>query len=322
MRILIALDGSPSSIEARDLIAGLPLPPRTAIRLATAYEVPIDWSGGVGGGVGAGMPWVGDAENAMRDDLTEELRRLAEPLSGHAWQVDWHAVKGRPATAIINAANEFEADLIAVGSRGRGPLASMLLGSVSAEIADHADCSVMVARGAHVSRLLVATDGSDNARSIPNVLGGWGVFQGLPAEALSVARPPERTPELLADVYAGGAHRLTDDGKELLDRHRRFAEQLAEHLAEQHIPTTPTVTTGDAAHEIIDAARRRGADLIVTGTRSLHGLERVVLGSVSRNVLLHAPCSVVVLRGINTTRRATDKRGHSADVSALESPAR
>lgn len=47
---------------------------------------------------------------------------------------------------------------------------------------------------------------------------------------------------------------------------------------------------------IIAAARRRGVDLIVTGTRGLHGVERVILGSVARNVLLHAPCSVLVVR--------------------------
>lgn len=173
----------------------------------------------------------------------------------------------------------------------------MLLGSVSAEVVDHAACSVLVARGEHVSRLLIATDGSDVARAIPDLLGAWGVFDGVAAEALSVARLPERTPELLADVYAGGGYRFTDDeGKELIRRHREFAEQLAQQLAEQHIPATSTVAVGDPAHEVIDAARLRDADLIVTGTRGLHGLERVILGSVTRNVLLHAPCSVMVLR--------------------------
>ena len=36
--------------------------------------------------------------------------------------------------------------------------------------------------------------------------------------------------------------------------------------------------------------------MIVTGTRGLHGVERFILGSVARNVLLHAPCSVLVVR--------------------------
>jgi nucleotide-binding universal stress UspA family protein len=297
MRILVALDGSPSSIQARDLVAGLPWPPGTAIRLASAYEVPIDWTGGPG----AGLAWVDDTEDALRDELAAELGRLAEALAGHEWQVDWQVVKDRPATAIIDAARDFEADLIALGSRGRGPLTSMLLGSVSAEVVDHAACAVLVARGGRASRLLIATDGSDVARTIPELLGSWGAFRGLAADVLSVAPLPERTFELVADVYTMGRYRFTDDGRqELLDRHRRFAEQLAQELAEHHIPATSSVVAGDAADEIIDAARRRGADLIVTGTRGLHGLERVILGSVARNVLLHAPCSVMVVRGTTT----------------------
>jgi nucleotide-binding universal stress UspA family protein len=292
MRILMALDGSDSSIQARDLVAGLPWPDGTAIHLVTAYQAPIDWSGGPG----AGMPWVGDAEDALRDELAAELERLAEPLTKHAWEVERRVIEGRPATAIIDAARDFGTDLIAIGSRGRGPLTSMLLGSVSAEVVDQASCSVLVARGERVSRLLVATDGSDVARAIPDLLSTWGVFRGVAAEAFSVAPPPERTFELVADVYTLGRYDFTEDRQQLLDRHRRFAEEMAERLDERGIPATSTVLAGDAAHEIIAAARRRGVDLIVTGTRGLHGVERVILGSVARNVLLHASCSVLVVR--------------------------
>ena len=292
MRIVLALDGSDSSIQARDLVAGLPWADRTAIHLVTAYEVPIDWTGGVG----AGMAWVGDAEDAIRDELAAELERLAEPLAGRGWQIEWQVIRDRPATAVIAAAHSFEADLIAIGSRGRGPLTSMLLGSVSAEVVDQASCSVLVARGERVSQLLVATDGSDVARAIPDLLGTWGVFRGVAAKAFSVAPSPERTFELVAGLYTLGRYDFTEDRQQLLDRHRRFAEEMAQRLAEQGIPATSTVLAGDAAHEIIAAASGRGVDLIVTGTRGLHGVERVILGSVARNVLLHAPCSVLVVR--------------------------
>lgn len=55
----------------------------------------MDWSGGLG----SGTPWVGDAEDALHDELNSELRRLAEPLTAHDWQVDRKVVKDRPATA-------------------------------------------------------------------------------------------------------------------------------------------------------------------------------------------------------------------------------
>jgi nucleotide-binding universal stress UspA family protein len=292
MRILLAIDGSPASVEARDVAAGLPWPADTTIRLLTAYQVPVDWTGGIG----ASMAWVGDAEDALRDEVAAELEELAQPFADRGVTVERRLERGRAADVIVDAAREMHADLIIVGSRGHGPLQSMLLGSVSAEVVDHAPCPVLVTRSPHINRLLVATDGSDVARSIPDVLGAWGVFRGLPAEAISVAPSPERTFEVLADVYTLGAYDVTGDWKETLERHRRFADELAGRLSEQGLTASSTVLMGDPTHEITEAARRRGTDLIVTGSRGLHGLERIVLGSVARNVLLHAPCSVLVMR--------------------------
>ena len=64
---------------------------------------------------------------------------------------------------------------------------------------------MLVARSDQVSRLLVATDGTDVVRAIPDLLRTWGVFQGMPAEAVSVA-PSQGTYELIADVSGAAAH--------------------------------------------------------------------------------------------------------------------
>jgi len=312
MRILLALDGSESSIQARDLVAGLSWPSGTRVCVVSAYEVPTDWTGVAG----ASMPWVDDAEDAMRGELAAELERLVEPVVERGWQVERRIARGRPATAILDVARSFEPDLIVLGSRGRGPVTTMLLGSVSAEIVDQAPCSVLVARGREASRVLVATDGSDVARAIPDLLSAWGAFRGATVEAISVAPAPERSFELLAEVYTLGNYRSGDDRKGFLDRHRGLAENMAQQLAERAIMATSSVLAGDAAHEIIAAARRRGDDLIVTGTRGLHGVQRVILGSVARNVLLHAPCSVLVIRSSVRARAGEGGRTESAARTA------
>ena len=122
----------------------------------------------------------------MRSEADATLVRLAAPFSGHDWSVDRHVVRGRASSAIVEAAADMAADLIVLGSRGHGPIASMLLGSVSAEVVERAGCSVLVARGSSASRVLVATDGSPCAELIPDVMATWGAFKGLPAIALSV----------------------------------------------------------------------------------------------------------------------------------------
>ena len=76
MKVLLALDGSAPSLVARDLVAGLQWPGRTVVHLVSGYRVPVDWTGGVG----STMDWVGDVEDAIRDELTTTLTAAAKPL--------------------------------------------------------------------------------------------------------------------------------------------------------------------------------------------------------------------------------------------------
>lgn len=292
MRILLAIDGSDPSIHARDLVASLPWPPGTAITLLTAYEVPIAW---VGGGA-VGGDWLTAAEAELRAQLTAELAEHARPLEGHGWTIDHRVLDARPASAIREVAAEIDADLVVLGSRGHGPMRTMLLGSVSAEVADQPERSVLVARSERVTRLLVATDGSECSAAIPDLLAGWQAFRGLPATALSVAPVDSPGYELLVALYTLGNAPLHAQRDELIAAHRVHAEGLARRLVQAGIGAEPEVRSGDAAHEIVAASLEHGADLIVTGSRCLHGVERWVLGSTARNVLQHAPASVLVLR--------------------------
>ena len=63
---------------------------------------------------------------------------------------------------------------------------------------------------------------------------------------------------------------------------------------------------GDAAETIIDIASERGTGLIVMGTRGHGGIAGLVLGSVARNVLLHAHCSVLIVRPTLATRQVRE----------------
>jgi nucleotide-binding universal stress UspA family protein len=56
------------------------------------------------------------------------------------------------------------------------------------------------------------------------------------------------------------------------------------------------IKQGSPAEEIIAAAKKLKADLIVTGSHGRHGAEKFLLGSVSAKVVDHAPCSVLVVK--------------------------
>lgn len=75
----------------------------------------------------------------VRRQLREAVDALDPALEASPW-----AVGGPPAKAILTVADDIEADLIVTGSRGRGRVASAVLGSVSTEILQGSRCDVLV----------------------------------------------------------------------------------------------------------------------------------------------------------------------------------
>jgi len=77
--------------------------------------------------------------------LAAERKRVAELLEGSTVDVEVHAVHSAPAKVLLEAAGT--ADLLVVGTRGRGGFKSLLLGSVAEQCLRHASSDVLVVRG-------------------------------------------------------------------------------------------------------------------------------------------------------------------------------
>ncbi|MEW6428132.1 MAG: universal stress protein [Thermodesulfobacteriota bacterium] len=76
----------------------------------------------------------------------------------------------------------------------------------------------------------------------------------------------------------------------------KMAKLLEEHRADG-VKMSGAVGVGKAAEQIVAMAKQSGAPLIVMGTHSYSGIEKMVLGSVAEKVLRTAPCSVLVVKG-------------------------
>jgi nucleotide-binding universal stress UspA family protein len=74
------------------------------------------------------------------------VARTEETLRSHGMKVTTAVEQGDPKSAIIDAAEQWRADLIVLGSHGRGALDRFLMGSVSDAIVRHARCSVEIVR--------------------------------------------------------------------------------------------------------------------------------------------------------------------------------
>jgi len=298
MRILLAVDGSHSADRARDLVAALPWSEGGRVRIISvaptgADLVGVPWSIGAAPDVEEIESEVLRIHHAALDTAEREIRSARSDLV-----IEPVLLRGRPASMIVEEARDMPADLVVVGHRGHGRWESMLLGSVSAEVVDHAPCPVLVARDERLGPVLLADDGSLYARAAESFVIDWPLLTGLPITVVNVAEDGFPYAVAVAPlVYPEAMEGYTQGAAAGQRSTRAECEAAATRLRQAGLDASAEVREGDPAHEIIACARERGAGLIVIGTRGRTGLRRLILGSVARNVLLHAPCSVLVVRG-------------------------
>ena len=297
MRILLAVDGSLSSDRATELVATFPLPPESVIRVVAVQQPFVDV---------LAMSWASVGESGIGDETEEEqdarhlkeaIERAEIALKRPDLTLEGFIVRGRPASAIVDEAGAMKADLVVLGSRGHGTIATMVLGSTASEVVDHAPCPVLVARSGTLGTVALADDGSSSARGAESVVATWPLFADREISVVAVA-------EVGVPVAAGFTPGLYDQVLESYTRSVDEARQevaeasqsVANRLSDAGLRATPVVLEGDPASEIVRYATERRAGTIVMGTRGRTGLARLVLGSVARNVLVHAPCSVLIVR--------------------------
>ncbi len=81
-----------------------------------------------------------------REDVEAVLQEAVEGIEGRGVSVETYSREGDPADAILDVAEERDADLIVVGNKGMSGAKRFLLGSVPNKVSHHAPCSVMIIR--------------------------------------------------------------------------------------------------------------------------------------------------------------------------------
>ncbi|MEX2046425.1 MAG: universal stress protein [Chloroflexota bacterium] len=288
-RVLVATDGSASARTAIELVRAFAWPAGTTLRLVHVVSP---------------LPALVQSGLARRS-----FDRLDEPLRGSLVETAEHLRRaditvgidvlsdGEPADRIVRDAREFRADLVVVGSRGHGAIATMLLGSVASAIVDHAPCPVLVVRRPSCARVILAEDGSLGAFEARQLLATWPIFERMAIRVVSVAH-------LTAPLLSGIASTMLEEARRARDEllvetrtaYGRLASESAEQLRIAGRRAESDVRSGDVAAEILTSAREMSADLIAMGSRGHGAMTRLLLGGVARNVLTHATCSILIAR--------------------------
>lgn len=269
LRMLVPLDGSP---EAESVLPALmPLLRTKHVRLMLLGVAPQE-----------------DSSSALDLYVTRLRTSLLLDEVPSESRIEW----GDPAEEILRAGDAAHVDLIAMATHGRTGLRRELVGSVAEQVIRRSKIPILTFRpGARIGdwkRLIVALDGSAAAES---VLG----------DATDLARTFGATVHL---VRVKSLLPLLVTRPELPfpvpeENPQPYLEGIAAGLADKGILALAEPREGEAADEILAAARESGAGLICLTTHSRTGLSRHLLGSVAESVLRNAPCPVLLRRVVS-----------------------
>ena len=227
-------------------------------------------------------------EQSMREDGERLLDRVQTLLPEHAGPSTKHLRVGSPAETIVSMAEQQKADLIVMGARGVSPIKEWLLGSVSHRIITMAHCAALIVHGPVKSLkkiLLPVHDQSDGEAAMRFLQ--LKPFHDAVEFTLLTVLPSTELPLPAGSVAAAAA-------KEIRETRAVYIENLAVRLRDMGFKAHGVAVVGAPATVILHEATTLRSDLILMGTRGRQGLTRLVLGSVSHEVLHKMPCPVLV----------------------------
>ncbi|HQZ98436.1 MAG TPA: universal stress protein [Pyrinomonadaceae bacterium] len=146
MKILIATDGSDFSKVAVDQSCRMAIRPNDEVLIVSSYEDAYPVSAEPFALSAEYYQKMEDAMNELAEGFTADARKsIEETLPNANLTISTEVLRGSPQQRIVERAEEWAADLIVVGSHGRG-FWGRLLGSVSNSVVHHAPCSVLIVR--------------------------------------------------------------------------------------------------------------------------------------------------------------------------------
>jgi len=287
LNILLAVDGSEHSLAAAKLIRDLPLHADSDVTVL---------------GVLTPRRTIGRA--ALQTALDEACMIILSNNVG----VKSGLLHGHPAEQLTEFANQHRPDLMVIGAKGLRASLGILLGGVAQQVVEHAHWPVLMVRSPYegLRRVLLVTDGSPNSQRAADYIAQFPFPQNIQLHVMHVL-PPLESPETYIPARMAGLSTIPPLSSHEVEQAATRQAQAEEHQGQMLLTQTvdalkagqfevvPVLRRGDAATEILQYAEAQEVNLIVTGSRGLSAVKGWLLGSVSRKLIYHSKCSVLVI---------------------------
>jgi nucleotide-binding universal stress UspA family protein len=251
--------------------------------------------------------------------LEGQLSQLVSALRSEGINADAMLRDEPPAQAIVGVARAEHADLIVMASHQRHGFNRWLHGSVAEDVLQNTSTPVLVVPAQAVQsrgrtlRVLVPLDGSPAGEAALDFLSGRSSTRPMEVLLLrmvavgpmfvgwdaAVVVPPMDENDLEAEARSARTY-LAQHAQGLLAEGLRVQRQVIE-------------TTEPIARGILDTALREEVNIIALGTHGKGGVARVVLGSVSEDVLEHSPVPVLLVHSQTASSSGSRARITDAD---------
>ena len=326
MKILVALDNTPSSEAALLVVAQHKWPEGSQVKLLNVIDR--SRSKKVIEKLTKKQSPLLNRQNTKQllDEIVSNLKaRIPElPISGEV-------VEGDPKSDIVKVARQWKSDLIVIGSTSKKSIDKLVLGSVSQAVLQKADCPTLIVRlgrmsghiqrGEDFTRIVVASDGRNSSKAAF----AWLASQSWPKElvykVMSVIPEEEKNKNADAQKAAWMMRHWSYLKERVEDGLRKDAEKLGKGLDNEYISVD--VVPGNPKDKVVEIAKNWRAELIVTGAQSKSHLDKIFQGSVSQAIAVKAASCVLVIKGLDKHgMRLSDKASQydSNDKNYLPEP--
>lgn len=281
--IVVGVDGSPHADRALTWATRQSLAEHRSLTIAHTVPAPTM------GFMDAAMVDGQTARSDLDMDGQKVLDEARSKVEGTAPELEVHTVLdvADPREVLLHLADD--AAMLVVGSRGRGRLRSLLLGSVSVALVRHAPCPVVVVRPDQVGTvrngIVVGADATPESRTVLEFAYRQASLHDLPLTVL----------DCVTYFLAGtmGAY-MVPTPADVEDERLALAESMA-GMTEKYpeVDVTTTMAKGTAHEALVRLGERM--DLIVVGAHQNSRTSQALFGSVSVAVVENATCPVVVV---------------------------
>jgi nucleotide-binding universal stress UspA family protein len=309
-RVVVGVDGSPGSRAALVFALTTAAQRGAELEVVSSYPVNLVWTGGLPLEIPDSDAIRVDTESrALVDEVRSDLSTIGIPVVA-AVDVRLRVSEGRAVPVLLEQSEH--ADLLVVGSRGRGAMRSALLGSVSLHCATHAPCPVVVVHPVSVvigpPRVVVGVDGSTESRAALVAALDEAGRTGAEVEVVATySRTDYWTDVTMVHVPSVEAIRA--------DLQRRTDESVADVVREQPaagvvVRVLTTIHEGPAEEVLLQ--RAQAAQLLVVGSRGRSAMRGLLLGSVALHCAMHAPGPVMLVHPRRSGSTAGDREAEPA----------